>query len=147
MHIYAQTILTECNCENRWLRRAAQAHARKPCIIQNFFVLLRSKPKTNTMTRFEHFLTLIVSPICFVIQWVTVDRVISNHLISGDDVLSNHPIAGRGVYLTNTPSGDNLISSKVIPADDMISTYIILRGCIKIPMPPLFLSSCKGFIG
>ena len=85
------------------------------CIIENFFVPLRSKPKTNAMTRFEHFLTLIVFPVCFVIQWVMIDEVVSNHPISGDKVISNYPIVGRGDYSINTPIvRDDLSSIKPI---------------------------------
>ena len=56
------------------------------------------------MTRFEHLLTLIVFSICFVIQWVTVDEVVSNHLISGDDLSSIKPISGDGVVSTYSVS-------------------------------------------
>ena len=72
------------------------------------------------MTRLEHFLTLIVFPIYFVIQWVTKDEVVSNY-----------PIIKRGVNLTNTPnapSGDDLISSEVILGDGVVSTDPVSSG-------------------
>ena len=61
------------------------------------------------MTLSDQFLTLIAFPFCFVIQLVTIDKVVSNYLISGDDIISNYPIGWRGVSLANTPSGDNLV--------------------------------------
>ena len=81
------------------------------------------------MTRFEHFLTLIVFSICFVIQWVTVDRVISNHLISGDNLVSNDAIVGRGDYSINTPTArDDLSSIKAILGDGVVSTDPVSSG-------------------
>jgi len=75
------------------------------------------------MTLFDQILTLIAFPFCFVIQLVTVDKVVSNDLISGDNLVSNKPIAGRGVGLT-----DDLSSSKVILGDGVVSNYLVSSG-------------------
>ena len=48
------------------------------------------------MTLFGQFMTLIVFPLCLVIQLIAIDEVVSNHLISGDDVLSRYPVVRRG---------------------------------------------------
>ena len=42
------------------------------------------------MTLSDQFLTLVAFPLCFVIQLVTIDEVVSNHLISGDNIISCH---------------------------------------------------------
>ena len=75
------------------------------------------------MTLSDLFLTLVAFPFCFVIQLVTIDKVVSNNLISGDDLVSNKPIAGRGVVLTDTP-----ISNEVISGDGVVLTYPVSSG-------------------
>ena len=61
------------------------------------------------MTQFEHILTLIVSSIRFVIQWVAADGVLLKHIVSGDKVISNYPIVGRNAGLGGALSEDNLL--------------------------------------
>lgn len=39
------------------------------------------------MTLFGQILTFIAFPLCFVIQPIAIDEVVSNHLISGDNLV------------------------------------------------------------